>query len=251
MNNDHWIDTKLKQEEMNFLNEAIIFEEQRNNNEDWKENAAGNISRCNLIDKDNWFYETVLKQLTERMFYRDWDAYYKYHVEKEEPLPKFKLGELWVNYQKKHEYAALHNHECLYSFVIFVKIPTHYEEQHVPPKKLKSHLSIQSFSSSFQFVWSKVGKCERRTFQLSPDYEGRMLFFPAWLLHQVYPFYECEEERITISGNVVVKDCNELKDAPQFGYGYEEKKELLEIYKNVIKITEEELKQMKKVVVED
>ena len=37
---------------------------------------------------------------------------------------------------------------------------------------------------------------------LSPEDEGRMLFFPAWLRHMVYPFYECEEERITISGNI-------------------------------------------------
>jgi len=29
-----------------------------------------------------------------------------------------------------------------------------------------------------------------------------MLFFPAEMMHQVYPFYNCEEERITISGNI-------------------------------------------------
>ena len=38
---------------------------------------------------------------------------------------------------------------------------------------------------------------------LSLEDEGRMLFFPAWLQHQVFPFYECEEERITISGNII------------------------------------------------
>jgi hypothetical protein len=35
-----------------------------------------------------------------------------------------------------------------------------------------------------------------------------MLFFPAWLLHQVYPFYGTEEERITISGNISLVDPN-------------------------------------------
>ena len=29
-----------------------------------------------------------------------------------------------------------------------------------------------------------------------------MLFFPAWLNHQVFPFYGTEEERVTISGNI-------------------------------------------------
>ena len=29
-----------------------------------------------------------------------------------------------------------------------------------------------------------------------------MLFFPAKLMHTVYPFYDCDEERISISGNI-------------------------------------------------
>ena len=31
---------------------------------------------------------------------------------------------------------------------------------------------------------------------------GQMLLFPAWLNHQVFPFYGTEEERVTISGNI-------------------------------------------------
>ena len=29
-----------------------------------------------------------------------------------------------------------------------------------------------------------------------------MLFFPAKLMHTVYPFYNCDKERISISGNI-------------------------------------------------
>ena len=29
-----------------------------------------------------------------------------------------------------------------------------------------------------------------------------MLFFPAKLHHIVYPYYNCDEDRITISGNI-------------------------------------------------
>ena len=32
--------------------------------------------------------------------------------------------------------------------------------------------------------------------------EGTMLFFPAMLKHQVYPFYNSDEDRISISGNI-------------------------------------------------
>ena len=38
-----------------------------------------------------------------------------------------------------------------------------------------------------------------------------MLFFPSKLNHVVYPFYKCDEERISISGNVGV-DTTRAKD---------------------------------------
>ena len=37
---------------------------------------------------------------------------------------------------------------------------------------------------------------------MSSEWENSMLFFPAELRHQVYPFYNCDEPRITIAGNV-------------------------------------------------
>ena len=69
-----WIDTRLTEEEMTFLRDAISKE----NKESMSNVLAGNISKSELIkDKDNWFYETALKKLTERMFYRDWDNFSK------------------------------------------------------------------------------------------------------------------------------------------------------------------------------
>ena len=37
---------------------------------------------------------------------------------------------------------------------------------------------------------------------MEPSWEEHMFFFPADLTHTVYPFYNCDEDRITISGNV-------------------------------------------------
>ena len=33
-----------------------------------------------------------------------------------------------------------------------------------------------------------------------------MLFFPAWLHHQVFPFFGTEKDRITISGNIIIEE---------------------------------------------
>ena len=243
MRQELWIDTRLSQEEMDFLYQAISEE----NKEDESKSLAGNISKSEqLKDKDNWFYETVLKKLTERLFYRDLDVYHKYHVEKEEPLPKFELKLLWVNYQKQHEFNPIHIHNGGngYSFVIFVKIPTHWKEQHALP--FVAHSNAPQ-ASDFQFVWVEKNRdrCIATNLTLSPEDEGRMLFFPAWLKHQVYPFYECEEERITISGNIVLHDANKLKEQERVMDQYEEKENTLKILENSAKHLKEEVRQLK------
>ena len=240
-----WIDTRLSEEEMDFLHNAISEE----NKEDASGTLAGNISKSELIvDKDNWFYETVLKRLTERIFYQDWDAYYKYHIEKEEPPPEFEMDKFWVNYMKQHEFNPPHDHSGGngYSFVIFVKIPTHWKEQHALPMSANSNAPL---ASDFSFVWSEKGQSDKilkHTFQLSPEDDGRILFFPAWLQHQVYPFYECEEERVTISGNIILEDLNKPKNQEISVGEYEEKEKILKMLENSVSQTKKELKMIKK-----
>ena len=195
-----WIDTRLNQEEMDFLWDAIS----EKNKESFSKKLAGNIFKSELIkDKDNWFFKSTLKKLTERMFYRDWDNFSKYHIEVEEgkPLPEFEMNRFWVNYMKQHEFNPIHDHSGLYSFVVFMKIPTHWKEQHALPFSANSNGPC---ASDFAFVCSDKGSEEIKTdnFLLSPEDEGRMLFFPSTLQHQVYPFYGTDEERITINGTI-------------------------------------------------
>ena len=43
-----------------------------------------------------------------------------------------------------------------------------------------------------------------------------MVLFPSQLRHQVYPFYNCDEERVSISGNVFINpfpEKNLIKDS--------------------------------------
>jgi hypothetical protein len=121
------------------------------------------------------------------------------------------MDKFWVNYQKQHEFNPPHNHNSGvgFSFVVFMKIPTHWKEQHALPFSANSNTPC---ASNFEFLLGYgTGQVQTIPFLLSPEDEGRMLFFPAWLKHQVYPFYECEEERVTISGNIVLVDPNRPK----------------------------------------
>ena len=250
-----WSDTRLNSEELTFLHQAISVGERDKKNLAPGHILTGSVSRYTLIDKDNWFYDTVLKKLTERMFCQDWDVYKKYVVDQEEPLPKFEMNNFWVNYQKQYDYVSIHNHRGLYSFVVFMKIPTHWKEQHTPPMKLKFHpVPLPPSASDFQFVWSATGKeteeIVTQPLRLCSEDEGRILFFPAWLNHMVYPFYGTEEERVTISGNICLYDSNKPTEEQEIPVNEDEEKEndekMIKILENNIRIMKKELNGLKK-----
>ena len=83
-----------------------------------------------------------------------------------------------------------------------MKIPTKFEDQ----KKLNIASDTNSDSiSNFHFNYTDIlGNSRGHFYKMSPDKEGTMLFFPAHLHHQVYPFYNCKEDRISISGNIAI-----------------------------------------------
>ena len=201
-----WMDFRLSEEVMNYLWGAInhLPEQQL----DARKRLAGNISKSDYIeDKDDWFYENVLKAFCETMYLENWNNYYKVHILKSIPPPLFELKDLWVNYQKQHEFNPPHVHAGIYSFVVFMKIPTHWKEQHKLPMSANSRIPQ---ASNFQFLMGQnLSSIKTTDFFLSPEDEGRMLFFPASLHHQVFPFYECEEDRVTISGNIFMKNLDE------------------------------------------
>ena len=91
-----------------------------------------------------------------------------------------------------------------------------------------------------------IKTCFSINFSLSPEDEGRMLFFPAWLQHMVYPFYECEENRVTISGNIRMYVPNKPKEREESRSTVEEKEMMLELMENNVEELKKKLKQMKK-----
>ena len=110
------------------------------------------------------------------------------------------MQKLWVNYQKENEFNPLHDHTGIYSFVIWMKIPTNHFEQNKNPISLDSN-SHKISVFDFQYT-DMLGSIRNYAYEMSPKVEGTMLFFPSQLKHQVYPFYNCKDTRITISGNV-------------------------------------------------
>ena len=110
------------------------------------------------------------------------------------------LENLWVNNQKQNEFNPLHYHSGVVSFVIWLKIPTDYREQHALPFVGNSN---KPSASNFEVLYQMIdGSLANHSFFLDKEAEGQMLIFPSNLMHQVYPFYNCDDERVSISGNL-------------------------------------------------
>ena len=110
------------------------------------------------------------------------------------------LHTMWVNYQKQTEFNPTHFHKGVYSFVIWMQIPTEYNEQKENPIAKNTNSDV---ISNFTFDYrDMLGEYRYYTYKMSKKMEGMMLFFPSSLTHTVYPFYNCSENRISISGNI-------------------------------------------------
>ena len=96
----------------------------------------------------------------------------------------FSLGMPWINYQRKGEYLPQHIHDGIYSYSIWIKIPS---------------------PCVFDFTYTNIiGNILTHSLNLTKEDEGKIVFFPSKLPHTVYPFNDSEKTRISISGNVLL-----------------------------------------------
>jgi len=155
---------------------------------------AGQIDRSHeLVDEEDWFFNNIItdfldeyaEQFCNLGCLKGLTGYHDYV-----------LDGFWVNYQKQGEFNPVHSHTGVYSFVIWMKIPTDYREQH----KLFGQTN-SSDTSNFSFIFPE----DNYSYELDSKMEGTILFFPSELRHTVYPFYNCDEERISVSGNILLE----------------------------------------------
>ena len=191
-----WLEYKLNPQEMDYLWRCI----ETNKKRSFKNNLAGNISSSySLMDRGDWFFTNVCTPLINSYSERFYNLGDSIPIMGVHP---YYMSTWWVNYQKQNEFNPIHNHTGVYSFVIWMKIPYDSKKQNL---KDIARGSNNPQIGNFQFVYADIlGRSESHEYRLSPEYEGTMLFFPAELDHMVYPFYDCDEDRISISGNIMV-----------------------------------------------
>jgi len=97
----------------------------------------------------------------------------------------------WLNIQKKGEFIPTHSHDGVLSYSIWIKIP---------------NLNINNdnkFAGCFEIQYQNIlGARLNYQITLDKNSEGQFVLFPSTLYHCVYPFFDTDELRISISGNI-------------------------------------------------
>ena len=145
-------------------------------------------------------YENFIKQCAFNKYFEDfWD--------KTNVLTKsceLKIISTWVNFQKKHEFNPPHNHSGVMSWIIFLNIPYNLEDEDrvFPMLNMDHSQDISTSRLSFLQVSPIVkGGIDGVILNVDKSFEGKILMFPSYIQHQVFPFYTSDDYRITISGN--------------------------------------------------
>jgi hypothetical protein len=97
----------------------------------------------------------------------------------------------WFNIQKKGEFIPNHTHDGVLSYSIWIQIPN------------LNKNSNNEFAGCFELQYQNIlGARANHQILLNKNSEGRFVLFPSMLSHCVYPFFDNDELRISISGNI-------------------------------------------------
>ena len=109
------------------------------------------------------------------------------------------LTRLWCRASNQGDYQSLHDHQGIFTFVVWLKIPFDAEEE----RSLQP--GFRPEAADFVLVYPDTcGQLQKKSFVLGPTAEGKMLFFPSDINHIVYPHYTTKEYRLSIAGDVVL-----------------------------------------------
>ena len=181
-----------------------LIEESKKQPESMKSELAGNISSSIRLDGGSPLIEDFLQNIIPKYIQQSINSFGPpYSLEMQEGQI-WNLNSLWVNFQKKHEFNPMHDHGGVYSFVIWMQIPTSYEEQRKLPICAESNADGNISNFAFTFT-NTLGRICQFVCNMEKDAEGYMVIFPSELKHEVFPFYENDGERISISGNIDIQ----------------------------------------------
>ena len=179
------------------LNQEIVdIHNDDSNTVKMNESLAGQITKEYQITKSLPLLNPFLEEMG-RAYQKEWNYYPKENPNNN----KLTVESVWVNMQKKLEVNPLHNHDGTLSFVAWLYVPFKLEDER-NMENCKNSRTVE-LASTFQFVYTTaLGNISNCPVFVENGWEGRIVMFPAKLLHMVYPFQTSDDYRISIAGNL-------------------------------------------------
>ena len=157
-------------------------------------NLAGDITQetdvHDFLNEDNTLLSELMEYLKELIDHS--------HINPPN-VKKVNVGQFWSVSQYGGDYNPLHMHSGDVSFVFYTKVPDltkEYEkEKHRYIRNKRFHSGDILFTYGGYTPFSGYQKI------FTPEV-GKLLMFPAYLGHAVYPFKDKKQERRSFSGNI-------------------------------------------------
>ena len=102
------------------------------------------------------------------------------------------LEALWINFQRKGEHNPCHVHEGIFSFVFYPSIPEEIRHEWKNGKNNAISRGLIQFSAARS----------NEMIRINPS-TGDLFIFESSHRHQVYPFYDSDDVRVSVSGNII------------------------------------------------
>jgi hypothetical protein len=152
-------------------------------------------NQWSLIDLDNVFENEVLKPAVNK-YAETWG--WPMNV-KTTHYQDLEFNRFWTRITTNDQYQSLHDHQGLFSFNVWLKIPTHWEEEQAGDLGF-AHPDATDFIFTYT---DTIGRIKQYNYKLSPEIEGTMVLFPSDFNHAVYPGWtKPEGYRISVSGDI-------------------------------------------------
>ena len=192
---------------VNDTGDAVLSDKQKSVQWDWSHKLVGKVSKevqipvSNSDDRD--FLFKVMRQacLDYLKHIISKNRSYKWSEMAGDGVPtldNIHLTHSWIVSQYAGEYNPYHHHSGDFSAVIYLKIPLKMQEE--LDKELEDHYPTNGL---IEFMYGETQDMRTNYLKFKPEV-GKLLVFPSYLKHFVYPFYS-EGERRSMSFNAHMK----------------------------------------------
>ena len=174
---------------LNDYSEKIIINKKKSKELDAGKKLAGQVTQ--EFDLENEFIKSsgLMEFLGNSV--ATWIKYSTSHQ-----IKKFNIQSSWIVRQFKNDYNPTHWHSGHVSGVGYLKVPENLGESHQENKRENTNGKLELIHGSKMFL-------SNSTIRLKPKV-GDFYFFPHYLMHNVYPFKDSDEERRSISFNAEI-----------------------------------------------